>query len=73
MWELLARPCMEYAVVWWTGGCSAFRKLEPSQMNVDRRLLGASNRVAGVAVQWRSRMEEAGGDDEMKVLFGKRS
>ena len=58
MWELLARPCMEYAVVWWTGGCSTCRKLEPSQMNVDRRLLGASNRVAGVAVLGRSRMEK---------------
>ena len=66
------RPCMEYAaVVWWTGGCSACRKLEPSQMNVDRRLLGASSKIAGVALQgdlgWR-KLEEIG--EEMKVMFG---
>ena len=29
LWELLARPSMEYAAeVWWTGGHSACRKLE---------------------------------------------
>ena len=49
--------------MWWTGGCSACRKLAPSQMNEDRRLLGASNRVAGVAVQGRSMVEETGGNE----------
>ena len=51
VWELLARPSMEYAAeVWWTGGGSACRKLESSQMKMGRRLLGANNTVAGVAV-----------------------
>ena len=42
-------------------------------MRVGRRLLGASNTVAGVAVQgdpgWRKLVERR---EEMKVLFGKR-
>ena len=43
---------MEYAAeVWWVGGRSACRKLESSQMKMGRRLLGASNTAAGVAVQ----------------------
>ena len=50
--ELLARPSMEYAdEVWWTGGQSACRKLESSHIKMGRKLLGASNTVAGVAVQ----------------------
>ena len=41
VWELLVRPSMEYAAeVWWTGGSSACRKLELSQMKMGRRLLG---------------------------------
>ena len=48
----------------------ACRKLKSILMRVGRRLLGASNTVARVAVQgdlgWRKRREE------MKVLFGKR-
>ncbi len=74
MWELLARPSMEYAAeVWWTGGHSACRKLESSQMKMGRRLLGASNIVAGVAVEvdlgWRKLEERR---EKMKVVFGKR-
>ena len=47
VWELLVRPCMEYAVeVWWTGGRSACRKLQSAQMKMGRRLLGASNTIA---------------------------
>ena len=43
---------MEHAAeVWWSGGRSACRKLESAQMRVGRRLLPASNTVAGVAVQ----------------------
>ena len=62
---------MEYAAeVWWTGGHSACRKL---LYRIGRRLLGASNTVAGVAVQgdlrWR-KLEEW--REEMKVMFGKR-
>ena len=42
---------MEYAAeLWWTGG-SACRKFELSRMKMGRRLLEASNTVAGVAVQ----------------------
>ena len=41
---------MEHAV-WWSGGCSACRKLESAQMRVGRRLLEVSNTIAGVAVQ----------------------
>ena len=52
VWKLLARPCTEYAAeVCWTGGHSACRKLGLPQMKIGRRLLGESNRVAGVAVQ----------------------
>ena len=41
VWECLVRPSMEYAAeVWWTGGCSACRKLEASQMKMGRRLWG---------------------------------
>ena len=41
MWEFLARPSMEFAAeVWWTGGRSACRKLELSQIKMSRRLLG---------------------------------
>ena len=62
---------MEYvAEVWWTGG--SCRKLESSQTKMGRRLLGASNTVAGVAVQgnlgWRKLEERR---EEMKVMFGK--
>ena len=43
---------------WWSGGHSTCRKLESAQMRVGKRLLGASNTLAGVAVQgdlgWRS-------------------
>ena len=60
-------------LVRWYGECSTFRKLESAQMRVGRRLLGASNRVAEVAMQgdlgWR-KLEERG--EEIKVLFGKR-
>ena len=50
--KLLARPSVEYAAeVWWTGGCSACRKLESSQIKMGRRLLVANNTVVGVAVQ----------------------
>ena len=73
VWELLARPSIEYAAeVWWTGGCSACRKLEPSQMKMGRILLRESNIIARVAVQedlgWR-KLEES--REEMKVKFGK--
>ena len=48
--ELLARPSMEYAAeVWWTGGRRACKRLS-RQMKIGRRLLEASNTVAGVAV-----------------------
>ena len=47
-------------------------ELELAQMRVGKRLLGASNSVAGVAVQgdlrW-GKLEE--GREEIKVLFGK--
>ena len=47
VWELLARPSTEYsAEVRWNGGHSACRKLESSQMKIDRKLLRASNTVA---------------------------
>ncbi len=50
VWELLARPGMAYAAeVWWIVGLSACRKLELSQMEMGRRLLGARN--TGMAVQ----------------------
>ena len=70
VWELIERSSVEHAAeVWWSGGCSACRKLESVQMRVGRRLLGTSNIIAGVAVQvdlgWRTLKE-------MKVLFGKR-
>ena len=39
-----------HAEVWWSGGCSASRKLESAQMGVGRRLLGESNMVAGVVM-----------------------
>ena len=69
MWELLVRPSMEYAAeVWWTGGCSACRKLESSQMKMGKSLLGASITVAGVAVHgdlgWRKLEERR---QEMKL------
>ena len=55
------------------GGRNAYRKLESAQMKVGRRLLGASNTVAGVAVhgdlRWRKLEERS---EEMKVMFGKR-
>ena len=39
VWELLARPSMEYAAeVWWTVGRSACRKQELVQIRVNRRL-----------------------------------
>ena len=41
VWELLAKPSVEYAMeVWWTGGRYICRKLESSQMKMSRRLLG---------------------------------
>ena len=44
--DLLVRPSTNYAAeVWWTGGCSACRKLESAQMRVGKRLLGACNAV----------------------------
>ena len=61
------------AEMWWTGGRSALRKLESSQMKMGRRLLEASNTVAGVAVQgdlgW-MKLEER--RDEMTVMCGKK-
>ena len=55
--------------MWSSGEHSACRKLESAEMRVGRRLLGASNTVARVAVQgdlgWRKleeRREEIGGD-----------
>ena len=74
VWEHIGRLSVEHAVeVWWSGWHSAYRKLESAQIRVGRRLLGASNTLAGVAVQgdlgWR-KLEE--GREEMKVLFGKR-
>ena len=52
VWKLLARPSTQYAAeVCLTGGRSACRKLGLPQMKIGRRLLGESNRVAGVAVQ----------------------
>ena len=71
--EHLARPCLEYAAeVWWTGGCSACRKLESSLTKMGRRLLGASNTV-GVTVQgdlgWRKLEERR---EEMKVMLGEK-
>ena len=53
MWELLARPSMEYATeVWWTGGLSPLRR-------VGMRLLEESNAVAGAGGK--------GGSDEGDV------
>ena len=49
------------------------RKLESAQMRVGRRLLGASNTVAGVAVQGHlgcRKLEER--REDMKVMFGTR-
>ena len=41
VWELIEKPSVERAAeVWWSGGCSACRKLESAQMRVGRRLLG---------------------------------
>ena len=58
VWELMGRQYVEHAAeVWWSGGRSVCRNLKSAQMGVDRRLLGASNTVAGVAV------EEAGGEE----------
>ena len=73
-WELLARRSMNYAAeVRWHVRHSACRKLAVSQMKMGRRLLGASNTVAGVTVQgdlgWRKLEERR---EEMKVMFGKR-
>ena len=52
---------------------SACRKLESAQMRLGKKLLGASNAVAGMVVQeylgWRKLEERR---VEMKVLFGKR-
>ena len=59
VWELIGRLSVEHAAeVWWSGGRSACRKLESAQMRVDRRLLWASNTVAGVAVQGWRKLEE---------------
>ena len=56
----------------WSMQHRACRKLESTQMRVGRRLLGASNIVAEVAVQrelgWRKLEERR---EEMKMLFGK--
>ena len=73
-WELMGRLSVEHAAeVWWSGGRGVCRKMESAQMRVGRRLLRASNIVAGVAVQgdvgWRKLEERR---EEMKVLFGKR-
>ncbi len=52
VWELIRRLNVEHAAeVWWSGGHSACRKLELAQIILTRRLLGASNTLAGVAVQ----------------------
>ena len=41
VWELVARPSMEYgAEVWWTGAHCACRKLESFQMKMGRRCWG---------------------------------
>ena len=38
VWELIMRPSVGHvAEVWWSGGCSACRKLELAQMRVGRR------------------------------------
>ena len=73
-WERIWRPSVEHAAEeWWSGGHSVCRKMESAQMRVGRRLLRASNIVAGVAVQgdvgWKKLEERR---EEMKVLFGKR-
>ena len=63
--------CGDAAELQWSGGHSVCRKLESAQMG--RRLLGASNAVAGMAVQgdlgWKKLEERR---EEMKVVFGKR-
>ncbi len=72
--ELIRRLSVEHAAEeWWSGGHSACRKLESTQMSVGRRLLGGNNTVAGVTVQgelgWR-KVEKW--KEVMKVLFDKR-
>ena len=44
VWELLAKPSLEYAAeIWWPGGKTANRNLEAVQEKVGKRLLGASS------------------------------
>ena len=46
VWELVARPRMEYAAeVWWVGGHSASRKLESAQMKMGKSLLGGGRSI----------------------------
>ena len=41
LWEVIGRPSVEHVQeVWWSGGCSACRKLESAHMIVGKRLLG---------------------------------
>ncbi len=73
VWVLLARLSMEYAAeVWLTRGHSACGKLESAQTKMGRRLLGASNTVAGVAVQGDLGWRMLGRREGMKVMSGKR-
>ena len=52
IWELLARPCMEYlSEVWWTGGKTVCKNLGKNQENIGRKLVGGNNTVAGVEVR----------------------
>ena len=73
VWELIGRPSVEHAAeVWWSGHITC-RKLKSAQTKVGRRLLEASNSVAGVAVQgdlrWRKLEKKR---EEMNVLFDRR-
>ena len=74
VWELLARPSIDYAAeLWCTGGYGACRKLESAQMKMGKRLLKASNTVAGVAVQgdlgfWKLEKRRK----DVKLMFDKR-
>ena len=51
VWGLIGRQSVEHAAeVWCQGGYSVCRKLESAHIRVGRRLLGARNTVARVAV-----------------------
>ena len=70
VWELLAKPSMEYvAEVWRSEGRSACKELELSQMKMSRRLLGATRVAVQGNLRWRKLEERR---EEMKVMFGKR-